>query len=123
MRRILVTGSRYFDDAVAVEQALVRAAFGRHDVVIIHGDAPGADRLAKEAARIYGWAVESHPADWGRHGKAAGPLRNAEMAAAGADICVAFPLQHSRGTYDMIDKARKAGIPVRIYGGGRALQE
>jgi len=58
--------------------------------------------------------AEPHPADWERHGRAAGPIRNQEMADAGADLCIAFPYGIGKGTYDMIERARKAGIPVEI---------
>src|SRR5690606_30354012 len=62
-------------------------------------------------ARELGWHVVAYPADWRRHGRAAGPIRNQEMADAGADLCIAFP--GGRGTADMVRRARAAGIPVR----------
>ena len=74
----------------------------------------GADRLA---ARI--WAAlkrpaEAHPADWKKHGKAAGPIRNQEMleAEGGIDLVIAFP--GGTGTADMVRRAEKAKIEVLV---------
>jgi len=120
--RILVTGSRYYTDSATVE-AMLREALGTHDpsqVILIHGDAPGLDRLAAAVAVRLGMTVESRPADWARHGRAAGPIRNREMVALGADMCLAFPLGGSQGTWDCVSVCRQAGIPVRVIGGNQA---
>lgn len=137
--RVLVTGSRTWGDPDAVGRALgdaARAAAGadRDRLVVVHGDCPaGADRFARNWARKAGTsglpvAEEGHPADWARHGtRRAGFIRNAEMVAAGADVCLAFiapcvavkcqdRIPHdSHGTADCLLRARSAGIPVRRY--------
>lgn len=122
--RILVTGSREttVDEDNYVQRVLYLAvmnplAEGR-DVVIVEGRCPkgGVDLAAQrfaESAR--GVIDEPHPADWSKHGRGAGMIRNAEMVAAGADICVAFPAPDSRGTIDCLTKAWKAGIHTRVY--------
>lgn len=76
---------------------------GYHDVVVIHGGAKGADWLAGKVAESLGLEVSVYPADWATHGKAAGPLRNEEMAKV-ADICIALP--GGRGTEDMKNRMR-----------------
>lgn len=116
MSRLLVTGSRDWTNADAIAFALGAccALFDRR-VTLIHGDCPtGADALADEIWRalVPDLPVEPHPADWDLHGKAAGPIRNSEMVALGADLCLAFPLEDSRGTRDCMSKAKAAGIPV-----------
>ena len=74
-----------------------------------------ADQWVSDRARMgYRVSVERHPADWDRHGKGAGPIRNRAMAKSGADRCLAFWDGESRGTLDMITVATKHGIPVRI---------
>lgn len=117
--RILITGSRTYSDMRALEEA-IEGAPRRSDgiVTIVHGDCPtGADRLAKEFCTSHpGFREEAHPADWGRRGKAAGPKRNQEMVDLGADICLAFPSEGSRGTWDCVRRARKAGIEVKVIG-------
>ena len=61
----------------------------------------------------HGLACDIHPADWDKHGKAAGPIRNAEMAEV-ADALIAFWDGQSRETKSMIDLARKKGLQVAI---------
>jgi ABC-type sugar transport system substrate-binding protein len=112
--RILVTGSRHWTDAQAVDHVLHRLWLAAPDAVLVSGACPtGADRIAEEAWESWGGTVERHPADWDRYGKPAGPRRNQEMVDLGADICLAFPLPDSRGTVDCMAKAAAAGIPVR----------
>lgn len=120
MIRILVTGSRNWSDADAIRDELanwLHFRFGEDPpppVTLVHGGARGADRLAGQIAREYGWTVEVHPADWERYGRSAGHRRNAEMVAAGADVVLAFPLGASRGTRGCVAAAAKAGIPVLV---------
>jgi hypothetical protein len=63
-----------------------------------------------------GLPVESFPADWEQYGRAAGPIRNQQMLEAKPDRVFAFheDLEHSKGTGDMVRRARKAGVPVEV---------
>jgi hypothetical protein len=114
--RILVCGSRDWTDSGAIAAALGHASAlansGR--LIVVHGAARGADSIAATIAREWGVECEAHPAEWDTHGKAAGPIRNDKMAKLGADLCLAFWDGQSRGTLDMIQRATKHGIPVRI---------
>ena len=126
--RVLVTGSREWDSPLEVYERLadVRAAAhegGQYDrFIVVHGACPqGAD---KHAAR---WTLfpdafadmpvigEPHPADWDTFGKRAGFIRNAEMVALGASVCLAFYKQGAgnRGTDHCAKLAEAAGIQVR----------
>ena len=84
---------------------------------MVHGACPrGADAIAAAyAARTPGYRTEAHPADWVRHGRAAGYRRNAEMIASGADGCAAFIRGRSPGSTDTVRQARAAGIPVWLH--------
>lgn len=115
--RILVTGSRDWDDEQELRLALISAWTPRQDAaVIVHGACPsGADAMAAEWARHYDVRTEEHPADWDRYGKSAGPRRNAEMVALGARVCLAFICNSSPGATHCAAEAEKAGIPVRRY--------
>lgn len=118
--RILVTGSRTWIDLKAMHDALADAVTelaGTHSsVVIVHGACPtGADKIAVQWARRNGIHHEPHPADWSRHGRAAGPRRNAEMVKLGADLCLAFIADGSPGASGCAALAESAGIPVRRW--------
>lgn len=129
--RILVTGSRDWTDRDAVYHALNQICEERglnyipdehgntmpdpSKVTVVHGACPtGADIIADDWCISADFLAERHPADWGTHGKAAGPIRNQEMVDLGADICLAFPLGASRGTRDCMRRAEAAGIPVKV---------
>jgi hypothetical protein len=86
---------------------------GDNTPVIISGGAAGADSLGEQYAQENGIAIERHPADWKKHGKAAGPIRNAEMAAC-ADFLIAFWDGKSRGTQNMMMNAVKKDIPCIV---------
>ena len=120
--RVLVTGSRTINSegAALVRNKLAQVCgpvLGRgNTVIIVQGECPygGVDRIARDWAEQTDRVVsEGHPADWSKQG--AGPARNARMVALGADLCIAFPDIHSRGTWDCLRKAAVAGIPGRVY--------
>jgi SLOG family YspA-like protein len=73
--RLLVTGSRTWNDARTIEQALA-VILDRHPqgVLLVHGASPrGADAIAAAyAARTPGYQIEAHPADWHHHGQPQG---------------------------------------------------
>jgi hypothetical protein len=119
MTRVLVTGSRSWDDLDTIVTALNEAWWATkadEEFVVVHGDAiEGADRMADNFARMMKWKVDPHPADWKKYGKRAGPIRNIEMVKAGADICLAFIRNESRGASQCADAAQAAGIPTRRY--------
>lgn len=113
--RILVTGSRDWDDEATIAWELgvaVGTQISKTDVVLISGACPtGADAIAESLFRQYGLAVERHAADWSL-GKRAGFLRNKEMVDSNPDICLAFIRNGSKGASMTRDLALKAGIPV-----------
>jgi hypothetical protein len=114
--RVLITGSRdwnCYPMAMGVVTRL-KVEYG-NSLVIVHGDCPtGVDASFKQAAICSDVEQEPHPALWGKHGAAAGPIRNSEMVAAGAGLCLAFTpdIERSRGTRDCYTKAKAAGIPT-----------
>lgn len=80
------------------------------DVTVISGRAKGADRLGEDWAVANWIRLEEYPADWDKHGKAAGHIRNQQMLDSGVDAAVQFP--GGRGTADMRRRLDKAGVKV-----------
>lgn len=115
--RILVCGGRDYQDKARVWAVLDELCGSKEElppipVVIIHGGAQGADALADSWA-VHNWvAVEEYLAQWDKHGRAAGPIRNQLMLDQGKpDLVIAFP--GGRGTADMVRRAKAAGVLVK----------
>jgi len=117
--RILCCGDRNWNRPNDIKIALVLAIADNifDEVTIIHGNANGADRLSGMVALSLDMMVESYPANWSEYGRAAGPIRNQQMLDEGKpNLVIAFHsnLENSKGTADMVRRARKANIPIRV---------
>jgi hypothetical protein len=114
--RILITGSREWTDRHIIHDALM-AEVGPYAVAtIVHGACPkgGADEIAGYWARYFnGMTEEPHPPK--KNTAEEFKARNQKMVDRGADLCLAFPTDNSRGTWDCVRRAKAAGIPVKIY--------
>lgn len=116
--RVLVFGGRNYPhreslfrelDALTIDEG---GMMPRDGTRIGHGACPtGADRWADEWAVVNWVPCDEFPADWGQHGRAAGPIRNSQMLAAFMpDVAVQCP--GGRGTADMRRKLDRAGVRV-----------
>lgn len=112
--RVIFTGSRDWADEETIDDWLTDLSFiYPEDLVVVHGAcATGADEIVERLCQIHGITTEPHPAEWLKHGRAAGPIRNRRMVDLGADLVIGFPLGASRGTRGCMRLARAADIPV-----------
>ena len=111
--RVLVCGGAKFTDFEALCNACNHYAYEAE--VLIEGEAAGADKLGRAWAEDQDIPVLPFPANWRKYGRAAGPIRNQQMLDEGKpDLVLAFPTPESRGTWDMVRRAKKAGIRVII---------
>jgi hypothetical protein len=123
--RVLVSGSRTWDDAKTIRLALEAVATGAIEaavplVTVVHGACPrGADEIADQWVRWYRGKTlviaERHPALWTKYGKRAGIVRNEIMVSRGADLCLAFIRDDSPGATHCAELASDAGIPLRVW--------
>jgi hypothetical protein len=135
--RVLVCGSREWTDIEMVHTVLDglvgRCIDAREPMTVIGGGARGADAAAHCWHGPCEVGLLTFPADWDRHGKAAGHIRNQRMLDEGKpDVVLAFKdgfladwteddgSVHERrgGTEDMVRRVKAAGIPVYVVSHG-----
>lgn len=125
MIKVIIAGSRNFYDYDTVEDAVVSYFMShgilKENVEIISGGARGADKLGEQLAKSYKLKLTIFPAQWDTYGKAAGMIRNQEMANYAINdsdkaILFAFWDGQSRGTKGMIDIAKRCEMEVIING-------
>ena len=113
--RVLICGSRAWTD----EDAILAQVFTLPDKsIIIHGACPsGADAIARKWADVMLYDQEPYPADWPKYGNQAGPIRNTRMLEESKpDLVWAFTHSLTGGTGDMVSKAKRASIEVKVFG-------
>lgn len=116
--RVLVCGGRDYNDQDHIHNTLCKLDAERGPITcVIHGAASGADDegmiWAQMMASVPGRKITHAPfaAEWGKHGKAAGPIRNERMLREGKpDLVVAFP--GGAGTAHTVRSAQRMGIEV-----------
>lgn len=112
--RVIIAGSRTLDGIDYVEEAVHASGFKVDELLV--GDARGIDMSA------WDWGVNNdkvkrvtgYNAAWKTKGRKAGPIRNAEMVA-NADALIAIWDGKSRGTADIIRKAKAKGLKVYVH--------
>lgn len=82
--------------------------------MIVSGGASGADSLAEKYAKEFNKGIMIYKPNWDLYKKAAGILRNTDIIN-NSDKVIAFPSKMSVGTWDSVNKAKKAGKEVTIY--------
>lgn len=108
MKLIIAGGRDYkFTSSDFAFMDVVFVLYGVEEV--FSGGCRGADACGESWARGLNIPVRRFPAEWKKHGKAAGPIRNRAMAQS-ADALVAFP--GGRGTADMVEQARTYGLKI-----------
>ncbi len=120
--KILICGSRHWTNYNSILSVIRRliTCYGP-DILIVEGGASGADLLSRKAAIECGISYKEFPADWNKYGRAAGPIRNQQMLEEvmedeGRGMIIAFheDLAKSKGTKDMVNRAKGKGIPIYI---------
>lgn len=114
INRVIVAGGRDFADRDFLYQKLDHLLSQMEgEIIIVSGGASGADALGELYALERGLKKEVFRARWSELGKGAGPARNQEMAEH-ATHAVCFWDGRSRGTKDMISRAKKQGLKLRV---------
>jgi hypothetical protein len=109
--KTIIAGSRNFTDIGTLNIEMPK--IGWIPTLVISGNARGVDRLGEGWANMNNIPILRMPADWDTYGKAAGRVRNVEMANE-AEALVAFWDGLSPGTRHMIDTAKHLGLKYKI---------
>lgn len=111
---VLICGDRNWNNFNIIEDLILTLP---KNTEIIEGDCRGADKISGYLGRKHGYTVIPVPADWNKYGLAAGPIRNQKMLDEyKPKLVVAFHnnIEKSKGTKDMVKRAKKSGIPVKL---------
>lgn len=127
--RLIIAGGRDFSDYEmlskytdhfinTVIQPSIKCGYVKtNKIVIISGHARGADALGERYAKERGYELKIFPADWNKHGKSAGYIRNKQMAKYGNSL-IAFWDGKSKGTSHMINLGVTENLLSVVYGYG-----
>lgn len=119
MYKLIVAGSRNYNDYSEFKKLIddnmrrILKVNNASDIEFVSGGCRGVDKMGEKYAEENGMNVKVFEADWKKYGKSAGPIRNSEMADYG-DALIAFFNGESKGTLDMINKAKKKKMPITI---------
>lgn len=122
---VIVTGSRNAEEASALQALGSFLALLDQAPELWHGGCPtGVDSAASKLARLRRIDLKVWPADWNKHGRRAGPVRNWEMIssavgrrAQGEEVHVlALPAngEENKGTMGTVELALKASLNVSV---------
>ena len=111
---LAIVGSRDYDDYDNFK-IIVKKYIKKHGTpeLIVSGGASGIDSLAEKYAKEFDIPIKIFYAKWKKYGKKAGPHRNTKIVNMSTHI-LAMPSKSSIGTYDTINKGKKAGLIVSI---------
>lgn len=116
--KLIVAGGRDFNDRDLMVRELndlcdTGGPYANYHLNIVSGMARGADALGHSLAKENHIPVYEFSADWDKHGKRAGFIRNEAMGRF-ADALIAFWDGESRGTSHMISFMQSLKKPVHI---------
>lgn len=108
--RVCITGGREYNDIKTLSFVLDLLNDNHPFTEFVTGMARGADTLGFHWAVQRGIKTIEYPADWDKHGRSAGFIRNLEMAKSGVNLLIAFP--GGKGTAHMMNTCNDLGIPM-----------
>lgn len=115
--KVIIAGTKTFDNYKLLEEKcdyyLENLLTFDRQIEVVSGMALGADTLGEQYAKKRGFKLTQIKPEWDKHGKAAGPIRNAEMGDY-ADCAVIFWDGKSKGTKHMIEVCKNKALKYRV---------
>lgn len=112
--RCIIAGSREGIEYQDILSAMVECPWSSEITEVVSGKARGVDTMGEQWAKENNIPIKEFPADWNKHGRIAGILRNEDMGRY-ADALVAIWDGESKGTKHMIDYSKNKGLKVFVY--------
>ena len=115
--KLLICGSRCRDNFEHVYDCINQIVMNEYSGLIteiIEGGAKGVDNIAGIYAKEHHISLNVMPANWKKHGKIAGFLRNIEMVAL-CDKGIAIWDGYSQGTAHTIKLLKKTNKLIRVF--------
>lgn len=112
--KCVIAGSRDIIDYDLLVLAIEISGVKWNISEVVSGKAPGVDTLGEIFAKENHIPIKEFPADWDRYGKAAGHMRNKQMANY-TDIAICLWDGKSPGTKSMIKYMSMLSKPTFIY--------
>ena len=107
-------GIRNYEVVITAVREVLKANPNLKITEVVSGGAVGVDFYGEQLARFCGIPIKRFPANWEKHHRSAGPIRNNQMAEY-ADQLIAIWDGKSKGTQHMIEAMRLKSKPVHIY--------
>ena len=114
--KIVIAGCRYYNNYNEAKEYIdfcIREIKKNNTIVILSGGCKGADAIGERYAIENGYEIRKFVANWDKYGKAAGPIRNEQMAIE-ADYIICFWDYKSRGTKSTINLCKKYNVNCKI---------
>jgi hypothetical protein len=112
--KTIIAGSRSIDTLPPVLAAIKKSGWEQEISEVVCGCAYGVDNIGASWAVNRGIWIKNFRPDWERYGKAAGAIRNMEMARY-ADALIAVWDGESLGTKHMIRMAKDKGLKIYVH--------
>lgn len=113
--KIVVAGSRTIQDEARIRSRIhtILNEMKIEATEIVSGKAVGPDLIGETYAVMFSIPIKEMPANWNKHGKAAGPMRNRQMAEY-ADMAIVFWDGMSAGSKNMIEEMSRVNKPCFV---------
>ena len=112
-KKVIIAGGRDFNNYKKLCKFCNKVLKDVNNIKIVSGGTRGADNLGESYAKEKGYKIKMFPADWDKHKRAAGYIRNEQMAKY-SDMLIAFWDGESSGTKHMINLAKVNKLEINI---------
>lgn len=111
--KLIIAGSRYLADPYPYIRSAILKQYDlySHNLIIVTGNSGSVDLAGNEFANRHKLELVTFPPDWKTHGKAAGPIRNKQMAEY-ADALLLIWDGESKGSSNMKNEMIKLNKPI-----------